>query len=127
MEKKSYKQSTAQLTRQLREEIDRLRHELGRYRKKINDQQARIADLKVSLEQYRLGYGELAADRHAFVASVAMQCGWPVENGWELSVPLYDLQELVDKYTVTGRRDEEKQTYLFRVTEKQEVEDNGDC
>lgn len=127
MGKKSYKQSTAQLTRQLREEIDRLRHELGRYRKKIIDQQACIADLQVSLEQYRLGYDELAADRHAFVASTAMRWGWPVENGWEISVPFYNLQELVDKYTVVGRRDEEKQAYLFRVTEKQEVEDNGDC
>lgn len=114
------KKPNAQLIRELRLEIDRLKHELGRYRKKVADDAARLKKLSEDLEKYDWSYLQMAADRAAFIATATMQYGWPAKDDcWELALPVYDYREIAEAYEVTGTLDEERNEYRFRVKRKE--------
>lgn len=106
--------------------IDRIKDlekELGRYRKKVADQQKEIDGLREQVVTAHAGLAQLSMGMDAFQAQTALKYGTMAidedtgeELGWNMLLPLYSMEETVEKYEVhTWRKEQE---YFVGVMER---------
>lgn len=108
------------------DKIKGLEKELGRYRKKVDDQQKEIDALREQVKTARVGLAQLSMGMDAFQAQTALKYGTRAidkdtgeEIGWNMSLPLYSMEETVEKYKVSTWRKEHEQEYFVGVMERE--------
>lgn len=98
---------------------------LGKYKKKVSDQQGEIRRMRLALNEYEKGLGEVNLACDAVLAATAIRYGEPVYDedngeflGYRLRLNDEDLRA-VGKYDVRPRSDEACQQVIVAVCPKE--------
>ena len=110
------------------DKIKRLEHEIGRYRKKVADQSKVETRMRAMLEDAGAGAVQTHKAVDAILAQTAVTYGERVldeetgaEIGRRLTIPLFDVDDVLGKYEVRTRRDETDGTYVVGVVQRLEA------
>ena len=111
------------------DKIKSLEKELGKYQKKVADQGKLLRKLRDELERSHAGAIQLQAAADGLLTAVALEFGEIVrdeetgaELGNRLTVPMFSLREMRQKYEVHARRDEEAKTYVLGIVPREVAE-----
>lgn len=111
------------------DKIKKLEKELGKYRKKVTDQDKLLRKLRDELENAHAGAIQLQAASDALATAVALRYGEVVKDdetgeeiGWRLTVPMFSMLEMREKYEIHARRDEAENAYILGVSQREEPE-----
>lgn len=112
------------------DKLKRLKHELGRYQKKVADQSEEIKRLRKLLDQAEAGNQETQSLVDAVLTAAVLAYGEAAADpdapekvlGWRLSLPVFSVREMREKYELHARRDKEKNLYVLGVAERKEAE-----
>ena len=111
------------------DKIKGLEKELGKYQKKVADQGKLLRKLRDELERSHAGAIQLQAAADGLLTAVALEFGEIVrdeetgaELGHRLTVPMFSLREMRQKYEVHARRDEEARTYVLGIVPREGAE-----
>lgn len=114
------------------DKIKRLEHELGRYRKKVRDQANELELLRDELEAADYGNRETQALVDALMTAVVLAHGDKATDpdtgeqlGYNLSVPMFSVEEMREKYEIHARADREDGTYTLGVIEREKPNADG--
>lgn len=109
------------------DKIKRLEKEIGRYQKKVADQAKEKERLRRLLEIAEAGAIQTHQAVDAILAQTAITFGEVVKDeetgaelGHRLTVPAFKVGEILGKYQVRTRRDEETCAYIIGVVPKEE-------
>ena len=109
------------------DKIKRLEKEIGRYQKKVADQAKEKERLRRLLEIAEAGAIQTHQAVDAILAQTAITFGEVVKDeetgaelGHRLTVPAFKVGEILGKYQVRTRRDEETGSYIIGVVPKEE-------
>ena len=112
------------------DKIKRLEKEIGRYQKKVADQAKEKERLRRLLEIAEAGAIQTHQAVDAILAQTAITFGEVVKDeetgaelGHRLTVPAFKVGEILGKYQVRTRRDEETGAYIIGVVPKEEEPD----
>lgn len=113
------------------DKIKRLQHELGRYQKKVADQAKELAKLKEGLHHVYLGEREVQRGVDAILAQTALTYGKAAMDednegtylGHRLTLPAFSVGDILSKYEVRARKDEETGAYIVGVVPREEAEE----
>lgn len=104
------------------DKIKRLEKEIGRYQKKVSDQAKEEARLRRLLETAEVGAIQTHQAVDAILAQTALTFGEVVKDeetgeelGHRLTVPAFKVEDILGKYQVHTRRDEESGAYIIGV------------
>lgn len=100
------------------DKIKRLEYELERYRQKVYRQEAELAQLRPNAKTALDGLAAAHATMNVDIAVLAMAYGKKTKDGWDLTMPPFDPQEIARKWQVTAEKAGEG--YLLRVTEAEQ-------
>ena len=100
------------------DKIKRLEYELERYRQKVGRQEGELRRLREERSQALDGLAAAHATMNVDIAVLAMAHGKKTKDGWELTMPPFDPQEIARKWQVTAEKAGEG--YLLRVTEAEQ-------
>ena len=109
------------------DKIKRLEKEIGRYQKKVADEAKEKERLRRLLETAEAGAIQTHQAVDAILAQTAITFGDVVKDeetgaelGHRLTVPAFKVGEILGKYQVRTRRDEETGAYIIGVVPKEE-------
>ena len=102
-------------------------YELGRYRKKVEDDGKELKRLRELVEMAGAENRITHMAANALLARVALSYGKVemdpdspgVALGWSLTMPVYDVEETVNRYEVHARQDEATGSFVVGVTERE--------
>ena len=99
-----------------------LAKEIGRWKKKVSDQQKEIAVLKDEISRMSNGVAELNRLTDALLVVMAKEYGTfnQEAEGWTLSLPVFDIHEVIEKFEVKSRKDENDHCYYIGVLPREE-------
>lgn len=107
------------------DKIKRLEKEIGRYQKKVADQAKEKERLRRMLETAEAGAIQTHQAVDAILAQTAITFGEIVKDeetgaelGHRLTVPAFKVGEILGKYQVRTRRDEETGAYIIGVVQR---------
>ena len=108
------------------DKIKALEKELGRYRKKVADQAKENAGLRQRLQDLYAGNAELQRSVDAILAMVALTYGEEAKDeetraslGYRISISLFLVDDVLEKYEIRARRDDIKQEYIIGVVPRE--------
>lgn len=100
--------------------------EMGRYRKKIADQEKRIKILESNLQSAQTGMIEMQSMVDALLSTITLHHGEKAidvesgkEIGWRLTVPIFDVAQIREKYEIHARKDFEQEAYVIGVAPRE--------
>jgi len=107
---------------ELKEKIGDLEHENGRLHKKISDQEHLIAQLREKLHVSADGVRELCQAADALLARLVEVYGETARDpetgealGLRLTVPLFDVSDMLARYEVHARMEKAENAYVIGV------------
>lgn len=107
------------------DKIKRLEKEIGRYQKKVADQTKVEKRLRAALEEAHAGSIQANKAVDAILAQTAITYGEKVfdeetgaEIGRRLTVQMFDIEDVLGKYEVRARRDENADAYVIGVVQR---------
>lgn len=110
------------------DKIKRLEKEIGRYQKKVADQAKEKERMRRMLETAEAGAIQTHRAVDAILAQTAITFGEVVKDeetgaelGHRLTVPAFKVGEILGKYQVRTRRDEETGAYTIGVVPREEM------
>ena len=108
------------------DKIKALEKELGKYQKKVTDQNKLLRQLHKELEQAHAGTIQLQNATDGLFTAVALEYGETVKDeetgeeiGKRLTLPVFDIRELREKYRIRARRDAETETYVLGIVPRE--------
>lgn len=111
------------------DKIKRLEKELGRYRKKAGDQARQIASLNEQLSGTDAAVRDLSGMVDAILIQTALTYGEKVLDeesgeglGLRLRLPTFDAGDLLNRYAVRARVDEEAKEYIVGIVPREEAD-----
>ena len=110
------------------DKVKRLEKEIGRYQKKVADQAKEQERMRRMLETAEAGAAQTHQAVDAILAQTAITFGEIVKDdetgeglGHRLTVPEFKVGEILGKYQVRTRRDEETGAYIIGVVAREET------
>lgn len=111
------------------DKIKALEKELGRYKKKVADQAKENTELRRRLREAYAGNAELRRAVDAVLVHTALTYGQEavdeetgVPLGHRLPLPFFQIEDILGRYEVRTRRDENTMEYIIGVVSREEAE-----